>query len=149
MAGTEPRADALFSALVHGHRVARSGKHWAFVFAGGAIGASTRAIFEQELPTGPGELPWPTLTVNLIGTFVLAWTATRLAVHPRPRERAFLISGFCGGLTTFATMQLELVKLIDHGDGWVAAGYAAASIAGGLLVAKIAVDLATRAAPAR
>ncbi len=122
---------------------------WAFVFAGGATGALARGIFEKELPTGVGEFPWPTLTLNLFGTFVLAWTATRLALHPRPRERAFLISGFCGGLTTFATMQLELVKLIDQGDGWVAVGYAAASIAGGLLVAKLAVDHATRIVPVR
>lgn len=120
---------------------------WAFVFAGGATGALTRAVLERELPAGPGEFPWPTLTVNLVGTFILAWTATRLTRHPRPRERAFLISGFCGGLTTFATMQLELVKLIDQGHGWVAAGYAAASVAAGLLVAMIAVDYAIRTAP--
>lgn len=122
---------------------------WPFVFAGGAVGALIRATFEKELPTGPGEFPWPTLTVNLIGTFVLAWTATRLALHPRPRERAFLISGFCGGLTTFATMQLELVKLIDQGHAWIASGYAAASVAGGLLAARIAVVSATRTQPPR
>lgn len=137
------------SAIAHGRRLGRSGKHWSFVFAGGAVGAGTRALLEKAVPTDPGEFPWPTLAINLIGVFVLVWTATRLARHPRPRERAFLIAGFCGGLTTFATMQLELVKLIDHGDGWVALGYGAASIVAGLLVARGAFLLADRtAAPA-
>jgi CrcB protein len=136
------------SAIVHGRRIGRSNKHWAFVFAGGAVGAGARAVAEKAVPTDPGEFPWPTLAINLIGVFVLVWTATRLAQHPRPRERAFLISGFCGGLTTFATMQLELVELIDHGDGWIALGYGAASIVAGLLVARGAFLLADRTAVA-
>lgn len=118
------------------------GRHWAFVFAGGATGAAIRAGFEKAVPTGVGEFPWPTLTVNAVGTFVLAWTATRLAQHPNPRERAFLISGFCGGLTTFATVQLELLKMLDDGEGWLALGYAAASITAGLAAARLAVTYA-------
>ncbi len=150
MAATaESHSGGLVSSLIHGTRVRRSNKHWAFVFAGGATGAAARAAFEKGLPTGPGEFPWSTLLINLIGTFILAWTATRLRQHPRARERAFLVAGFCGGLTTFATMQLELVKLIDQGSGWIALSYAAASIAGGLLTARVAVDYATRAEPAR
>jgi fluoride exporter len=138
------RADV--SALAHGRRAARGGKHWSFVFAGGAVGAGTRAVLERVLDLGPGAFPWPTLAINLVGTFILVWTATRLARHPRPRERAFLVAGFCGGLTTFATMQLELVKLADGGHGWVALAYGAASVAGGLAVARIAFVAASRTA---
>lgn len=132
------------NAVPQSHRAPRQDRLWAFVFAGGATGAAIRAGFEKAVAPDVGDFPWPTLTVNAIGTFVLAWTATRLALHPRPRERAFLISGFCGGLTTFATMQLELVKLLDQDYGWVALGYAAASIAAGLAVARFAVTHATR-----
>jgi CrcB protein len=134
------------SVAVHGRRVARSNRHWAFVFAGGATGALARAVFEKALPTGAGAFPWSTLAINAIGTFVLGWSATRLTQHPSPRERAFLIAGFCGGLTTFATMQLELVKLLDHGDGRLALGYAAASVVAGFATARVAVTLATRSA---
>jgi CrcB protein len=116
----------------------------AFVFAGGAVGAAARAGLEKLFPITGAEFPWPTLCINVLGTFVLAWTATRLAVHPNPRERAFLISGFCGGLTTFATMQLELVTLADAGHGWVALAYAAASVAAGLLIAHVAVVAARK-----
>lgn len=117
---------------------------WAFVFAGGATGAAARAAFERGHVIPEGTFPWSTLVVNVVGTFVLAWTATRLTEHPNPRERAFLISGFCGGLTTFATMQLELVRLVDRGDGLIALGYAAASVAAGFLTAKVGVRLARR-----
>jgi CrcB protein len=137
------------SAEVHGRRVARSGRHWGFVFAGGATGAAIRAGFEKALPTGVGEFPWPTLLINTVGTFVLAWTVTRLTRHPRPRERAFLVAGFCGGLTTFATMQLELVKLLDDGYGGLALGYAAASVVAGLVAARVAVVEARRMEPGR
>ena len=115
-----------------------------FVFAGGAIGAAARSGLEKLFPITGAEFPWPTLCINVVGTFVLAWTATRLAAHPNPRERAFLISGFCGGLTTFATMQVELLTLADAGHGWIALAYAAASVAAGLLIARIAVVAAAR-----
>jgi CrcB protein len=116
----------------------------AFVFAGGAVGAAARSGLEKLFPISGAEFPWPTLCINVFGTFVLAWTATRLAAHPNPRERAFLISGFCGGLTTFATMQLELFKLADAGHGWIALAYAAVSIAAGLLIAHVAVVAARK-----
>jgi CrcB protein len=132
------------NAVPKSHAAPRADRLWAFVFAGGATGAAIRAGFEKTVAPDVGDFPWPTLTVNAIGTFVLAWTATRLALHPNPRERAFLISGFCGGLTTFATMQLELVKLLDQDHGWVALGYAAASVAAGLILARFAVTHATR-----
>jgi fluoride exporter len=115
-----------------------------FVFAGGAVGAAARAGLEKLFPISGAEFPWPTLSINVLGTFILAWTATRLAAHPNPRERAFLISGFCGGLTTFATMQVELLTLADDGHGWIAVAYAAASVAAGLLIARIAVLAAAR-----
>jgi len=67
------------------------------IFAGGAVGAAARSGLEKLFPITGAEFPWPTLSINVVGTFVLAWTATRLAAHPRPRERAFLISGSAAG----------------------------------------------------
>lgn len=132
------------SRIVHAVHLRRRLTFWVLVAAGGGCGALARAGFERAEVTGPGEFPWPTLAINLAGAFLLGWAATRQLAHPDPLRKAFLASGFCGGLTTFATMQEELVGLTDDGHGGVALAYAAASIAGGLLVAFLAAALARR-----
>lgn len=49
--------------------------------------------------------------------------------------RPFLAAGFCGALTTFSTLQVELIRLGQHGHAGLAAAYLAASLGGGLLLA--------------
>lgn len=132
------------SRIVYAVHLRRRITFWALVAAGGGCGALARAGFERAGTTGPGDFPWPTLAVNLAGAFLLGWAATRQLAHPDPMRKAFLASGFCGGLTTFATMQEELVKLTDDGHGWTALSYAAASIVGGLIVAFLAAAMARR-----
>ena len=108
----------------------------AAVFAGGALGTLARAGVAEALGRDdPSSWPWATLTVNLAGAFVLGWVVARLLRAPGadPRLRPLLATGLCGGLTTFSTLQLELVELV-RADAWTtAAGYAAASIVLGLL----------------
>lgn len=132
------------SRIVHAVHLRRRITWWLLVAAGGGCGALARAAFERAGTTGTGDFPWPTLLINFAGAFLLGWAATRLLAHPDPMEKAFLTAGFCGGLTTFATMEEELVRLVDSGDGWVALAYAAASVAGGLVVAYLGVALARR-----
>jgi CrcB protein len=104
------------------------------VFAGGALGTLTRAVLAHGLPHDPGAWPWATFAVNLLGAFLLGWWATRLLRAPDadPRARPFLATGVCGGLTTFSTLQLELVTLLRDGDLGLAVAYATASIVLGL-----------------
>jgi CrcB protein len=54
---------------------------------------------------------------------------------------AFLTTGICGTLTTFATLQLELFEMVDGGHLGLAAGYAAASLAGGYLLVGAGISL--------
>jgi CrcB protein len=103
----------------------------AAVFAGGFAGALARAGVAEGLPHAAGSWPWATLAVNLAGALVLGWVATRLA--PGARARSLLGPGFCAALTTFSTMQLELLQMLDEERFALAAGYALASVAGGLL----------------
>jgi CrcB protein len=60
-------------------------------------------------------------------------------------RRPLLGTGFCGALTTFSTMQLELLGMLDAGRTALAAAYAAASIAAGFLAVTVATNLVRRA----
>src|SRR5436305_3819467 len=97
----------------------------------------------EILPHEPARWPWATSAVNLIGTFVLGYVATRLRTPTSPR-RLFLGTGFCGALTTFSTMQVELLVMLDHRDYALAATYASVSLAAGLLAVALASGLARR-----
>jgi CrcB protein len=114
----------------------------AAVFAGGFAGAVARALVAEALPQTGGGWPWATFAVNLAGALVLGWVATRVA--PTSYARPLLATGFCGALTTFSTMQLELLEMLDSERYGLAAGYAAASVAGGLLAVAVGTAVAAR-----
>lgn len=117
------------------------------IFAGGVIGTLARAGLVELWANDPGRWPWATFIVNVIGAGFLGW----LAIHPLekpPRSPydyggALLGSGFCGALTTFSGLQLELLIMLDEGHAALALAYAAASVAAGL----IAVACARRLGP--
>jgi CrcB protein len=117
------------------------------IFAGGFVGAIARAALGQAFPVGSGQWPWPTFCVNVLGAFLLGYFATRLQERlPLSRYRRPLLgTGLCGALTTFSTMQVELLGMIDH-DRWPLAGaYAAASIVAGFAAVFVATGLVRRA----
>lgn len=105
----------------------------AAVFVGGALGTLVRAALADWFPHEPGAWPWATLAVNVAGALVIGvilGLAPRLAAADG-RLQPFLATGICGGLTTFATLQVELVRLVDDGDWGVAAAYTVVSVVAG------------------
>lgn len=117
----------------------------AAIFAGGMIGAATRVWIGRHLASG-SEWPWATFTINITGSFALAYFATRLQerLPQSTYRRPLLGTGFCGAYTTFSTMQVEMLKLTEaHHDG-LAIGYAAASITAGYAAIWIATALVRR-----
>lgn len=116
------------------------------VLAGGAAGALARAGASEALPARAGAWPWATFAVNIAGALILAWLTTRLTemVAPTRYLRFLLGTGFCGALTTFSTFQVETIRLARDGHAGVAAGYAAASLAAGMVVAVAATVAARR-----
>jgi CrcB protein len=111
------------------------------IFAGGCAGALARSGLIELAPAHAGRWPWVTFAVNVAGSLLLGWIATHRS--PASRARALIGTGFCGALTTFSTMQLEVLGLLDADRLGVAALYAGGSVAAGLA----GLALGVRAAP--
>ena len=122
----------------------------AAIFAGGFIGAIARAEFGVAFATPAGSWPWPTFLVNIVGAALLGYFTTRLAerLPPSAYRRPFLGTGVCGALTTFSTMQIELLGMLDRDRLALAAGYAAASVGFGFLALTLATNATRRVRPA-
>jgi fluoride exporter len=118
----------------------------AAVFVGGAIGALCRGLLAEAYPAPAPSWPWVTFAVNLIGAFLLGYFATRLQerLPLSSYRRPLLGTGLCGGLTTFSTMQVELLGMIDTRHFELAVGYAAASVAGGYAAVHLATAMVRR-----
>ena len=136
---TQPRLRSLPARLLP--RLDR--REVAAVFAGGAVGTLLRAALSEAFPHSPTSWPWPTFAVNVAAAFLLGYFVTRLQERQpiSSYRRPLLGTGVCGGLSTFSTMQVELLNMIDAGAYALALGYAAASVAAGYL----AIHLATAA----
>jgi CrcB protein len=122
------------------------GRELAAVFVGGALGTLARAALATLAAPDPARWPWPTFTVNIVGAFLLGYFTTRLLerLPVSSYRRPLLGTGLCGGLTTFSTMQVELVKMLEYHHYGLAVGYTAASIAAGLLALYLATTLVRR-----
>ncbi|HEU5105623.1 MAG TPA: fluoride efflux transporter CrcB [Solirubrobacterales bacterium] len=115
----------------------------AAIFLGGALGALLRAGLAEAFPVGAADWPWATFMVNVVGAALLGYWFTALS-HTSYR-RPLLTTGFCGALTTFSTVQLELVEMIDAGRVGLAIAYLGASLAAGLVGVQLATGAARRA----
>lgn len=114
----------------------------AAIFLGGALGALLRAGLGEAFPAGEGDWPWATFVVNIAGAALLGYWFTILP-HTSYR-RPLLTTGFCGALTTFSTVQLELLEMVDAGRVGLAFLYIAVSVAAGLAAAQAATVMARR-----
>jgi CrcB protein len=101
----------------------------AVIGAGGAIGAAARYGTALAIPPRSGAFPVATFLVNIVGAVILGAVAALPAGWLPAHEltRPGIGTGFCGGLTTFSTMSLEIYQRLP-GARSVALAYAAASL---------------------
>jgi fluoride exporter len=101
----------------------------AVIGTGGAIGAAARYGTALAIPPGSGAYPVATFLVNVVGAVILGAVAALPAGWLPAHEltRPAIGTGFCGGLTTFSTMSLEIYqRWAEHFPAAMA--YAAASL---------------------
>ena len=116
------------------------------IFVGGALGAFARVGLTNLFPSGPASWPWAIFAINVSGAFLLGYLVTRLQDRlPLSTYRRPLVgTGFCGAFTTFSTMQLELLKMVDHHHELLGVGYAFGSLTAGYLAIFGATAIARR-----
>lgn len=115
------------------------------IYFGGVVGALLRVGLAELAATGPGQWPWATFAVNMVGTLLLGYFFARLRDRPAEGPRhPFLGAGLCGTLTTFSTLQLELYGMVDGGRPALAAAYCAATVAAGYLFLRLGIAIERR-----
>ncbi|PZR67405.1 MAG: fluoride efflux transporter CrcB [Solirubrobacterales bacterium] len=117
------------------------------IFAGGFVGAVAREALDRGFASGVGQWPWATFIANIVGAFLLGYFTTRLQerLPLSAYRRPLLGTGLCGALTTFSTMQLELLRLLDTNRIGLALAYALVSVTAGFMAVAVATNLVRRA----
>ena len=106
------------------------------ITVGAALGALLRWQLGDRLNSVFPTIPPGTLVANLFGAYVIglgiAFFATFSAISPE--WRLLVITGFCGGLTTFSTFSAEITTLLQQGRLSWALGAVAAHVVGSVLM---------------
>ena len=109
------------------------------VALGGAIGAACRYLVGVGVMrlTGPMDFPLAVLTVNIVGSFLMAIFVVAAANKGLTHFGPFVMTGMLGGFTTFSAFSLEAVTLMERGQIAAAGAYVALSVGlsiGGLML---------------
>jgi CrcB protein len=103
---------------------------------GGSLGSVLRWWLGTTLNAYFPTMPPGTLTANLVGGYLIGLAVAFFATFSAlaPEWRLFVITGFCGGLTTFSTFSAEIVTLLQQGRALWALGAVAVHLVGSILM---------------
>jgi len=110
------------------------------VMIGGALGALSRylvglAIARASVLQMSEGLSWATFSVNIVGSFLLAFLVFGFADGWRPELKLAVMTGFLGSFTTFSTFEIETLRLVESGQIILALAYVALSVVVGFAAA--------------
>jgi fluoride exporter len=107
-----------------------------WVGLGAVVGAPLRYLTDRAVQQRHrSRLPYGTLTVNLVASFVLGLV---VGLHPASEAVTALVgTGFCGTLSTYSSFSFETMRLRDLKAQWLAIGYVALSLIAGCGVAAL------------
>ncbi len=88
-----------------------------YIGFGGFLGAISRFVISNFIQRQVNILfPIGTLSVNILGSFIIGFMAMFFQNIIEPEYKALVITGFLGALTTFSTFSLENVNMLQDGD---------------------------------
>jgi CrcB protein len=120
---------------------------YGYIAAGSVIGGVARYLASLIIQLGPG-FPWATLFVNVTGSFIIGFYSALSGPDGRlfasARQRQFVMTGFCGGYTTFSTFSLETFRLLQADMTGTAFTNIAVSVVTWLVTVWLGYALASR-----
>lgn len=117
------------------------------VAVGATVGTLLRASIELVFPHAPGEWPWATFAINILGSLALGALIEALALRGPDTGRRRMLrlgvgTGVVGGFTTYSTFVVEIDRLATAGAVSMALVYALASVVLGVVAAAIGAGVA-------
>jgi CrcB protein len=104
-----------------------------WVFLGGGLGSVFRFSLSKWIPYTEGNFPYATLMANIISSIILGMAlGWAMKQGMSAQHKLFLMTGFCGGFSTFSTFSGEGFYLMERGDWITAISYILISIVLGL-----------------
>lgn len=124
------------------------------ILLGGTVGTAARAALETLFPAAPTALPWTTLAINLMGSFLLGVLVETLSASGPDRGvrrgiRLTIGTGVLGGFTTYSTFMVETADRLRNGYALLALTYLVGSVIICLLAAGLGISMTSRAHHAR
>lgn len=106
-------------------------KNILLVFLGGGFGCTGRylvSLLLSKYKDNLGGFPIHTMTANFIGCLCIGLIIGYLSKNPNNTVQLLLVTGFCGGFTTFSTFSSEILKLFQGGQTGMAVLYMGISL---------------------
>ena len=119
-------------------------KNFLIVGLGGAVGSMLRYGVQKILRVQSATaFPTGTLLVNIAGCFLIGilWSMVSRSLTWNEEMKLLLMTGFCGGFTTFSAFTLEGIGLLKESKTFLFVIYLTASVVGGLLATFIGIRI--------
>jgi len=117
-------------------------QNWMYVFLGGGMGSLVRYGFGVYFATSESSFPMATFISNFIACLILGvLIASQLKHNLSESQGLLLMTGFCGGFSTFSTFSAETMKLFQNQQYALGLFYIGSSIILGLLAVYIGIKI--------
>ena len=106
------------------------------VFVGGGLGSVVRFLFSKWISTPSTDFPTATFVTNFLACLILGVLANYLGETKQESEKimaSLFMTGFCGGFSTFSTLNLETFNLIQNQNYQIAFLYTFSNVVLGFI----------------